>query len=85
MNSQDTKREGIIELDKFRKILLEYFPILTPTEVAILCTMAKNISLAENKDLTKSESGEIKYISYYHLIMQIEKYFIYQKKLAEEK
>ncbi len=83
MNSFDVKREGVIEMEKFRKILIEFFPILTPTEVAILCTMAKNISVAEVKDLKGNES-EIKYISYYHLIMQIEKYYTYQKKISEE-
>lgn len=83
MNSYDTNRDGIIELDQFRKVIIEFFPILTALEVNILCNMAKNISVAEVKELKDREHDDKKYISYYHLIMQIEKYYTYEKANSE--
>jgi len=72
--SYDRTNAGLLELTKFKEILIECFPVLSYGEILVLTSIAEKVSLAQNSQLANKKT-DIKLISYYHFLMQIEKYF----------
>jgi len=72
--SYDQEKQGKLEKDKFRQILVESFPVFNRHEIEVLVGMATQVSSTQDKDiLDKGTSNYL--IPYYYFLLQIEKYF----------
>lgn len=86
--SYDRNGQGLLEQTIFKKTLVEYFPVLSNAEITVLMEMAENISAIEGKkgNIYNRKSDEItKNISYFHFLMQIEKYYALQATTEQNK
>jgi len=74
LESYDQEKQGRLEKDRFRQVLIESFPVFNRQEIDVLVGMGIQASSVQNKDLLDTGTTNIE-VPYYYFLLQIEKYF----------